>query len=195
MGLMRRQLRRLASVLATLFGLFALAVLVAFIESRMAVSLDGPFRAVDGDSLTKGGESMRLTGIDAPELAQRCRDGDGRVYACGRAARDRLGQLAGRPDAVCRSEGTDRYDRLLVRCHTRDGDMGETLVREGLAIAYGGFHAAERAARRAGRGLWAGEFERPSRWREVNRSDPAAIGLVERLVSRVKRLARRLSGR
>jgi len=33
---------------------------------------------IDGDSLRTGSEEIRLVGIDAPELRQTCRDGQGR---------------------------------------------------------------------------------------------------------------------
>jgi endonuclease YncB( thermonuclease family) len=50
-----------------------------------------------------------------------------------------------------------------------DEDLGAWLVRAGLAIAYRKYSTVyvddEDAARRARRGLWAGEFVEPSQWR------------------------------
>ena len=40
-----------------------------------------------------------------------------------------------------------------------------TLVRDGLAVSYGAYRAEEDAARAAGRGIWATQFERPEAWR------------------------------
>ena len=62
---------------------------------------------VDGDTLAVRGTRNRLHGIDAPESLQDCRDKRGRMYACGRDARDALADankdlLA--PDAECEAD-------------------------------------------------------------------------------------------
>ena len=46
--------------------------------------------------------------------------------------------------------------------------LNAALVEAGWAVAYGGFDAQEAAARKAGRGAWAGTFERPDRWRATH---------------------------
>jgi endonuclease YncB( thermonuclease family) len=125
---------------------------------------------VDGDSLRAGGEDIRLVGIDAPELRQTCRDGHGREWSCGRAAKARLAALVAQGDVACTSRGRDRYGRTLAVCSARNvPDLGETMVREGyainFAIDYGGYPAAEREAQSARSGVWQGDFERPKDWR------------------------------
>jgi endonuclease YncB( thermonuclease family) len=91
-------------------------------------------RIVDGDTLhvefEGRDESVRLYGIDAPEVGT----------PCATDATARLRELAGaavrlRPDARDR----DRYGRLLRYVYTRDGEsVDATLVREGLARAWRG---------------------------------------------------------
>jgi endonuclease YncB( thermonuclease family) len=143
-------------------------------QSGLAPSPLGAVRVVDGDTLRAGDERIRLIGMDAPETAQTCRDAQGRAWACGVAARERLVALVARGTVACASHGRDRYGRTLAICSAGDvADLGGALVREGLAVSYmdkdARYLADERAAREAGLGLWSGAFERPADWRRRNR--------------------------
>jgi micrococcal nuclease len=94
----------------------------------------------DGDSLRCGTERIRISNIDAPELAGSpkcearrrsrsawCDD------AAGEAARRALaGLLAGRRVTIVRI-GTDAYGRTLARVYAGDIDVGEWLIERGLA--------------------------------------------------------------
>ena len=142
-----------------------MVVVVAWFEARNMVTLDGPFQVVDGDSLRLGGQSLRLQGIDAPELRQDCQR-DGATWACGRAARDHLRSLVRSGDLQCEGHEKDRYGRLLVTCFNASDNVNAMMVGSGFAVAFGRYEREERMARDAGRGLWAGEFMRPADWRE-----------------------------
>ena len=107
---------------------------------------------------------VRLVGIDAPELAQTCRRGD-ESYRCGEVASDALRALTRDAAVTCRLSGRDRYGRDLGRCSAGPADLGATMVRRGLAVAYGDYLREEAEARALGAGLWAGPFERPDEWR------------------------------
>jgi endonuclease YncB( thermonuclease family) len=124
---------------------------------------------VDGDTLRMGNERIRLVGIDAPEIHQSCRDASDRVWSCGRAARERLVALVSGAEVACNATGQDKYGRTLAACTSAGNDLGETLVREGFAIADGKYRFVELIARLKGRGLWAGEFQRPSEWRKAHK--------------------------
>jgi endonuclease YncB( thermonuclease family) len=55
-------------------------------------------------------------------------------------------------------------------------DLGEAMVREGLAVNFGGrtegpYQDAEIEAEAAKRGLWSGTFDQPSAWREAHPRD------------------------
>ena len=53
------------------------------------LTLSGPARLIDGDTLETRGTRVRLHGIDAPESAQRCRSG-GRIWSWDRDAARRV---------------------------------------------------------------------------------------------------------
>ena len=138
----------------------------------------GSARVIDGDSLAVAGVRVRLFGIDAPEREQTCRDAAGRSYGCGREAARALEAVVAGRSVTCTPVEVDRYDRDVAVCTTDKGvDLGDALVRAGHALdlarhSRGRYAAAEREAREARRGLWAGEFERPAAWRQQNASRP-----------------------
>lgn len=123
----------------------------------------------DGDGLRLGQKRIRLWGIDAPELQQKCKR-DGSVYRCGEQAREALRKLLAAADVRCVTVDHDLYGRPVARCSVKGLDLGAEMVRLGWAVDYrhhshGFYQAEEREARRAKRGLWSGEFVLPSEWR------------------------------
>ncbi len=143
------------------------AFATARIERFAGTYLNGQVRVVDGDTLRLGDRRLRLMGIDAPEIRQRCRK-DGFEYGCGVDSASFLrGLIAGQP-VRCKGEGIDRYGRDLVRCTAQGVDLNEAMVRSGHAVAFGDYRLAEAEARSAGAGLWAGEFQAPKEWRVVH---------------------------
>jgi micrococcal nuclease len=123
---------------------------------------------IDGDTVIvrlNSGESVhvRLIGIDTPEIAH-----DGRPGGCYGARAARLARrlaLGRQVELEPGRERHDRYGRLLAYVRVLGGpdDLERTLLERGaartLAIAPNIDRAAEyteleRAARRAGRGLW-----------------------------------------
>ncbi|WP_170976598.1 thermonuclease family protein [Rhizobium sp. FKL33] len=147
----------------TLIGLIAMKL-----ERDDAERLGGAFRVVDGDSLDLDGRKLRLRAIDAPELAQTCFR-DGLAWPCGAEAREALKRLMTRKGVVCSGDRTDKYRRLLVECAASGEDLNAAMVRSGMAVSFGGYQPEESEARQAQRGIWAGEFERPSDWRKGHR--------------------------
>ena len=135
----------------------------------------------DGDTITIAGEKIRLRGIDAPEYSQTCMRA-GIKYACGREARETLRKLIGGQAVTCAGWQRDRYGRLLGDCKAGTTDLNRALVEQGWAVAFGSYEAEELAAQRAGRGLWAGEFDRPRQWRDSHGSmaedDHGRLGAV-----------------
>lgn len=167
----RSRLRVLGDVLLAAVVLGLLALVVARLEEGTAVRIEGGAQVSDGDSLVIAGERIRIRGIDAPELDQTCRR-DGHDYPCGREARNALAGLVGSRPVVCEGRGRDRYGRLLADCLAVRTELGRAQVESGWAIAYGDYEKEEAIARDDGRGVWAGEFERPKDWRQM-RGDAA----------------------
>ena len=128
----------------------------------------GRAHIADGDSVEIGGARLRLLGIDAPELAQSC-EGDRGAFACGESAKAHLAELVGGRPLACAWDRRDKFGRGLARCRAGSLDLGAAMVRDGWAVAYGGFEAEEAEARRDRRGLWAGHFEWPQDFRRRER--------------------------
>jgi len=139
----------------------------------MAQGLDGHLRVIDGDTLDVGGARVRLHGIDAPELGQRCTNPDGARWDCGTWVSEQLRARIGGRVARCAPVDTDRYGRTVATCTVAGQDVGRMLVSAGLALAYRKYSMAydldEKRAVIAGRGLHAHRFARPADHRRTVR--------------------------
>eukprot|EP01035_Chromulina_nebulosa_P062373 gene62373-85297_t len=111
---------------------FALLVIIK-LEEQALQRLDGPFRAVDGDTLAMGSMRLRLDGVDAPELEQMCERPDGQ-YRCGRLARQALQVMLDEDRWTCEGAERDRYGRLVVQCKAGSLDLSARLVALGFAV-------------------------------------------------------------
>ena len=132
-------------------------------------SVSGVAEAEEGDILSIGGRTLRLYGIDAPELGQICRDRRGRSYDCGAAARNVLTRfLTGR--ALDCEVYANTIDGLETgRCFAGATDIGGLMVQSGWAFSYRAFShryaSAEARAQAGRRGFWEGRVQRPWVWR------------------------------
>jgi endonuclease YncB( thermonuclease family) len=137
-----------------------------------STAISGTAHVADGDTLRVGATRVRLLGVDAPELSQRCGD-DGRRVACGAMAAEWLRRrVAGRPIA-CEAVDIDRYGRSVAICRVGGADVGAAIVEAGWATAYRRYSMAyvgqEARARAARRGIWALGFEPPAAYRRERR--------------------------
>jgi endonuclease YncB( thermonuclease family) len=142
--------------------------LMLLVASGSASSADmvGQASIIDGDTLEIHGSRIRLWGIDAPESSQLCRGDDSLQYRCGaKAANDLDAFIAGRP-VNCLPISLDRYGRTVATCSVGSADLGDWLVRNGLALDWPQYSKrkyddAQREAKQAGRGMWAGSYVEP----------------------------------
>jgi endonuclease YncB( thermonuclease family) len=124
-------------------------------------------RIVDGDTLVceEAAARIRLLLVDAPELAE------GSVGAGARAELERLLPVGTRARVEGDRRTHDRFGRILAYVHTPDGVfVNEALARSGharlLVVERGAreeqrIRAAEEAARKEGRGIWASPAPAP----------------------------------
>jgi len=153
-GIFWQMMRALATGAAFIV---VVAAMLAAIPATAAEPLTGKVVSVtDGDTVRvldadNVQHKVRLDGIDAPERGQ----------PFGTVARDRLASLVMGKAVTVHNDGRDKWGRTLGRIEIEGQDVNRRMVADGMAWHYSRFNndtrlaAAERAARAAGRGLWA----------------------------------------
>jgi endonuclease YncB( thermonuclease family) len=126
----------------------------------------GQASIIDGDTLEIYGKRIRLWGIDAPESGQLCRGDDSLQYRCGAKAANDLDTFIARRPVSCLPISLDRYGRTVATCSVGDVDLGDWLVRNGLALDWPQYSKrkydeAQHEAEHAVRGMWAGSYVEP----------------------------------
>jgi len=160
-----RKTLRWVIVAAIMFG--------THVVSESAAAEDAPslVTVVDGDTLEMGGRTVRLYGIDAPELGQLCLNGSNR-YRCGYEAALMLKKLVGNGLVSCRPTPADSEDAGQI-CSVGLVDLAEAMLRRGYAVAQPNaltvYRKVEQDAKQGRLGIWRGEFILPSDWRAGQR--------------------------
>ena len=136
-----------------------------FLQEEMTVT--------DGDTIRIGERRIRLWGIDAPELHQKCFK-DKQEVACGKDARLALVEILGSGALNCEIVDIDRYKREVSRCMVGNKDIAEWMVRIGWAFDYteyskGFYKELEEKSKAEKQGIWALKFDKPADWRKGNR--------------------------
>jgi endonuclease YncB( thermonuclease family) len=163
---------KFSSVLA-LLSLLSISTLYA---GQLTVS-----RVTDGDTIQvrdgRAGKTIRLVGIDAPELSHKKRE-PSQPYA--HAATKFLAGLVLNKTVEIKEYGQDRYGRTLAVVFLAGKNVNLEMVKAGYAEVYRGnpapgfdsppYWKAEDAAKVAKKGIWAqGEkYLSPREWRRVN---------------------------
>jgi endonuclease YncB( thermonuclease family) len=158
-----------------------IGIMAVFIVSTAvsAAQFDGVtvIRVIDGDSIiamTSDNQrlSVRLAGIDAPELRQ----------PYGQQSRENLSRLLSGNELQLECPKLDRFQRHVCEVRTSGNDAGLAQLIAGFAWWYRQYQreqsidsriryaAAEAEARAARRGLWAEEAIEPAQWRRSLRA-------------------------
>jgi endonuclease YncB( thermonuclease family) len=145
-------------------------------QSGSAADLMGHANVIDGDTLEIHGKRIRLSGIDAPESDQLCRGEDSLQYRCGAKAANELDQFITSRPVACAPIDTDQYGRTVASCTVAGTDLAGWLVSHGYALdwsrySHGKYGAAQKEAEQAGRGMWAGSFAEPWKYRACIRAN------------------------
>lgn len=148
---------------------FPIAILLAAALSGRADSA-GQVSIIDGDTLHVEHRIVNLSGIDAPELGQRCMK-EAKEWRCGLEAALALRKLAAFGTVSCASE--DKGTVVIGVCQIEGKDLGEVLLGQGYAVALEdalpNYQSAETSAKDAKLGLWRGDFIAPKEWRKGGR--------------------------
>ena len=130
--------------------------------------LSGPAVIVDGDTLSISGNKVSLHGVDAPEQDQTCRI-NGVIWSCGYKAAEAVREWTYTKEVRCVGNQKDQYGTLVANCFVSGYNLNARIVSEGLGLAdrkYSEQYIPEEdQARKARKGLWAGEFVAPWDWR------------------------------
>ena len=131
-------------------------------------TITGQASVIDGDTIEIHGTRIRLHGIDAPESGQTCTT-QGKTYRCGQQAAFALADKIKGGTVECRKKDLDRYGRIVAMCLLRGEDINGWMVAQGWALAYRQYSTdyigQEARAKNLKLGIWQGEFEVPSEWR------------------------------
>ena len=92
-------------------------------------------RVLDGDTFKCDGQSIRMVGIDAPELPGHCRPGRECTPGDPYASSANLEALIAGGEVACRTVDTDAYGRTVARCTAGDVDLSCEQMEGGFAVS------------------------------------------------------------
>ena len=140
----------------------SLLVAATLVTSASATTVAG------ASSVTVDGTTYALWGIESPAPAQTCSGG----WPAGQFAAQALARLVDGKTVTCEVRDKDRLGRTVAVCKADGVDLGETLVREGMAWARLGMshgyvvQEAQSASRFLG--VHNHRCEQPDIWRSKN---------------------------
>ena len=147
----------------------AVLALMMVVATPAGADVTGKAKVIDANTLEIGGERIRLDGIDAPDLDQKCLTGNGKPYGCGTYATKNLHGLVVGHTLSCKGRERDGDGRLIALCRLGPFDLSEMMVADGWAVADPvrgkAYVRAETAARARKVGMWKGSFDPPWEWR------------------------------
>ncbi len=153
------------------FVIFLVLVISVIAEHAAAEAHTSAAAVVDGDTLEVNDKTVRLYGIDAPELGQFCFNGAKR-YRCGYEAALALTKLVGSGPVDCQPTPVDPKDDGQI-CSVGLVDLAEAMLRRGYAVAQPSalaiYRRAESDSKQSRLGIWRGDFVLPWEWKAGHR--------------------------
>jgi len=140
---------------------------------------EGVTGTVDGDTLrASSGRSVRLYGVDAPELKQQGVNALGQPVAIGQQSRNALAEITANNGTTFGSPVGESYGRPVAPLSANGLDVGHDLARYGNVLAAPDYLAAdperrfdymqaERLARENGLGIHGTRFQPPAEFRKA----------------------------
>lgn len=111
--------------------------------------LSAEMQIAGDDTVLINAQKLHLHGIALPSADEICTTSAGRIWPCGRNAREQLAKAAALDEITCQPA-----ERGTAICRIGGLDIGALLVKEGLAKAAGDYQDLEDRARAAKIGLW-----------------------------------------
>ena len=163
---------------------FLIIIFVFFLNQILnSTEIYGESKIIDGDTVNIDSKKIRLEGIDAPEIKQKCRKPFIKIsafisfqlsknYSCGVISKTKLISKINNSKITCISSSKDRYKRYLAICYKDKINLNKWMVRNGYAVAYKRYSKDyvrdEEYARENKLGIWEGSFTMPEKWRKLN---------------------------
>ena len=154
-----------------------------FSQTLICEEIFGTPKIIDGDTVHIYSKKIRLEGIDAPEIEQKCKKPFikissvigfqfNRNYSCGVMAKIKLIDKIDNSKIKCISSSKDRYKRFIATCYIDKINLNKWMVRNGYAVAYKRYSKEyvrdEEYAKENQLGIWKGTFITPEKWRKLN---------------------------
>lgn len=150
---------------------FFLIFYLALSQPAYSKEIIGYAKVVDADTIHISNHRIRLEGIDAPEIKQKCIKNE-KYYFCGAISKNKLKEKINNKIVRCKYSSKDRYNRYLSICFVKNINLNKWLVKNGYAIAYKKYSKKyvfeEKYAKANKLGIWSGSFVNPEKWRKQN---------------------------
>ena len=165
------------------FFLFSFLILFFSIKvNSQEKKIEGLAIVTDGDTVKISNQKIRLFGIDAPEMKQKCKKPFisisfltlNKEYDCGVVSTNKLKKKIFNKEISCVVTNKDRYGRFIGECFYKNMNINSWMVENGYALAYlkysKKFQNQELNAKKNKLGIWQGPFEKPWDWRKKNKN-------------------------
>ena len=146
--------------------IFKIFILILLLSSNIlnAKTIIGEPKIIDGDTIYINKYKIRLHGIDAPEIKQKCIYKKKEWY-CGKQASIELKKIINNQIIKCITNDIDIYNRYVAICFMNEVNLNQLMVKKGWAVAYRYYSKdyiiEEKYAQDNKLGIWKGKFEKP----------------------------------